>query len=70
MLVCLCNGISDKHINSALSEGATSFKAIKGELGIGNCCGQCVSFAKEMVADKMTEIQASQAFHLAQEIHC
>ena len=68
MLVCLCNGISDKHIDSALSEGTSSFKAIKSKLGLGKCCGQCVPFAKAMVADKITEIQTTQAFHLAQEI--
>ena len=68
MLVCVCKGISDKHIDSAMAEGATNFKAIKSELGLGSCCGQCVSFAKEMVADKMADMQLSQAFHLAQEI--
>jgi len=70
MLVCLCNGISDKHIDSELSEGASNFKDIKTRLGIGNCCGQCVSFAKEMVAEKMTETQLSQSFHLAHAVRC
>jgi bacterioferritin-associated ferredoxin len=69
MLVCLCNGISDKQIDSALSEGASNFKDIKSSLGIGNCCGQCVPFAKEMVSEKITEIQSAQSFHLAHEIH-
>ena len=69
MLVCVCNGISDKQIDSALANGSSSFKDIKTELGIGNCCGQCVPFAKEMVTSKITETQAAQAFHLAQEIH-
>ena len=68
MLVCICNGISDKQIDSALANGSSSFKDIKSELGIGSCCGQCVPFAKDMVSEKITEIQASQSFHLAQEI--
>lgn len=68
MLVCVCNGISDKQIDSALASGASSYRDIKSELGIGNCCGQCVPFAKEMVSDKITEIQSTQAFHLVQEI--
>lgn len=68
MLVCVCNGISDKQIDSALADGSSSFKEIKLALGIGNCCGQCVPFAKEMVSEKITKIQASQAFHLAHEI--
>ena len=68
MLVCVCNGISDKQIDSALANGSSNFKEIKSELGIGNCCGQCVPFAKEMVASKIAETQTAQAFHLAQEI--
>ena len=68
MLVCVCNGISDKQIDSALANGSSNFKDIKSELGIGNCCGQCVPFAKQMVNAKMTETQTAQAFHLAQEI--
>ena len=68
MLVCVCKGISDKQIDSALAEGASGYKAIKSELGLGTCCGQCVPFAKAMVADKMADMQISQAFHLAQEI--
>ncbi len=70
MLVCVCNGISDKQIDSALANGSSNFKEIRSELGIGNCCGQCVSFAKEMVSDKITEVQAALSFHLAQEVHC
>ena len=68
MLVCVCNGISDKQIDSALANGSSNFKDIRSELGIGNCCGQCVPFAKEMVNNKITEVQTSQSFHLGQEI--
>ena len=69
MLVCICNGISDKQIDSALANGCSSFQQIQSELGIGNSCGQCLPFAKETVNGKITEIQASQAFHLAKEVH-
>tara|TARA_R110002072_G_scaffold248112_3_gene407225 strand:- start:2070 stop:2282 length:213 start_codon:yes stop_codon:yes gene_type:complete len=69
MLVCVCNGVSDKQIDAALASGSSSFKEIKSDLDIGNCCGQCVPFAKDMVSDKISEIQATQTFHLAQEIH-
>ncbi len=68
MLVCVCNGISDKQIDSEIANGSSNFKDIKSALGVGNCCGQCIPFAKEMVSEKITQIQASQAFHLAQEI--
>ncbi|MFV1871844.1 MAG: bacterioferritin-associated ferredoxin [Oleiphilus sp.] len=68
MLVCVCNGISDKQIDSELANGASSVKEIQRNLGIGSCCGQCVTFAKHMIEQKVTHIQASQAFDLAYEI--
>tara|TARA_R110001592_G_scaffold238227_2_gene497731 strand:- start:15897 stop:16109 length:213 start_codon:yes stop_codon:yes gene_type:complete len=69
MLVCVCNGISDKQIDSELANGSSNFKDIKSALGIGSCCGQCVPFVKDMLAEKITQVQTSQAFHLAQEVH-
>lgn len=70
MLVCICNGISDKHIQEALLNGASSLKEVRKQLGLGNCCGQCISFAKDLVDEKIAGFQNSQAFHLAQEIRC
>jgi bacterioferritin-associated ferredoxin len=35
---------------------------------LGGCCGQCVSFAKDMVSEKIAQSQLSGAFHLATEI--
>ncbi len=69
MLVCVCNGISDRQIDSAMAEGVSSFSSLKKELGIGNCCGQCVSFAKDMFSDKIASVQSNN-FHLAQEVRC
>jgi len=68
MLVCICNGISDKDIDSALQEGATSYKALQARLGLGGNCGQCASFAKQMVSDKIALVQSANAYHLATEI--
>lgn len=68
MLVCVCNGISDRDIDSALQDGAASFKEVRTTLGLGSCCGQCATFARDMVNEKMAQVQASNAFHLAQEI--
>ncbi len=68
MLVCVCKGISDRHIDEALQDGAASFRDVRTTLGVGSCCGQCASFAKEMVNEKMTEMQTASAFHLAKEI--
>ena len=68
MLVCICNRISDRDIRSAIHEGASGFSDVKTELGIGNCCGQCVPFAKGVVEETISQLQISKGLHLAQEI--
>lgn len=68
MLVCVCNGISDRDIDNALKEGASSFSDMRKSLGLGACCGQCASFAKDMISDKIAEAQTSSNYALAYEI--
>lgn len=68
MLVCICHGISDTDIETAMQEGTSSLKELKARTGLGSCCGQCAPYAKELMNEKIAINQASQAFHLAQEL--
>jgi len=68
MLVCVCKGVSDRHIDEALQNGASSYTDVRVNLGVGSCCGQCAAFAKEMVSEKIADMQTANAFHLASEI--
>lgn len=68
MLVCVCNGVSDKDIDAAIHDGATECREIRGSLGIGKCCGQCTSFAKELITEKMVDLQNAAGIPLAYEV--
>jgi bacterioferritin-associated ferredoxin len=46
MIVCICKGVSDRHIRSAVKGGAASLRDLTRELGVGTCCGKCVPHAK------------------------
>lgn len=46
MIVCVCKAVSDRHIRSAVKDGATSLRDLNRELGVGSCCGKCVPEAK------------------------
>lgn len=46
MIVCVCKAVSDRHIRSAVSSGATSVKELSLRTGLGTCCGKCVPEAK------------------------
>jgi len=49
MLVCICKGITDKNIEDEIYEGASSYSDIRQTLGLGICCGQCASYAKNLI---------------------
>lgn len=41
MLVCHCNGISDRTIRRAIRAGATTVVEVQTACGAGECCGSC-----------------------------
>ena len=51
MIVCVCKAINDRAIRRAVAEGHDSFDALQFELGIGTCCGKCVSTACELLCE-------------------
>jgi len=46
MIICVCKAVSDRHIRSAVKNGATSLRHLTRDLGVGTCCGKCVPEAK------------------------
>jgi bacterioferritin-associated ferredoxin len=51
MIVCVCNNISDREIRQAVDLGLTTMAELHKELGVGTCCGKCVSYAREVLHD-------------------
>jgi bacterioferritin-associated ferredoxin len=49
MIVCVCNNISDREIRQAVDLGLSSMAELHRELGVGTCCGKCVSYAREVL---------------------
>jgi len=46
MIICVCKAVSDRHIRSAVKNGASSLRDLTRDLGVGTCCGKCVPEAK------------------------
>lgn len=42
MYVCICLGVTDTEIASAIKEGHDSVSKINRELGAAGCCGSCM----------------------------
>jgi bacterioferritin-associated ferredoxin len=53
MIVCVCNNISDREIRQAVDLGLGSMSELRKELGVGACCGKCVSCAREVMHEHL-----------------
>lgn len=51
MIVCVCNNISDREIRQAADMGLTTMGDLRRDLGVGTCCGKCVSCARQVLHD-------------------
>jgi bacterioferritin-associated ferredoxin len=61
MIICVCKAISDRHIRSAVRNGATSLRDLTRELGVGTCCGKCLPEAKATLSASLDSCGESTA---------
>ncbi len=53
MIICVCKAVSDRHIRSAVKDGASCMRDLTRELGIGACCGKCVPEARKVLSHSL-----------------
>jgi bacterioferritin-associated ferredoxin len=51
MVVCLCQGVSDKSVQRAIDRGACSRRQVTEACGAGGVCGGCHSEIAEMIRE-------------------
>ena len=52
MIICLCNNISEKEIDEAISRGSSKAADVYEALGCKPQCGSCMDYIKNMIAVK------------------
>ncbi|PHS30581.1 MAG: hypothetical protein COA95_08755 [Methylophaga sp.] len=63
MFVCICNGVTDTQIRSAVEEGiVSSYKSLTKTLDVGTCCGKCKSCAKDILREAVQDNSYQQSF--------
>ena len=62
MFVCICYGITEEDIETAVEHGVNSMQQLRDKLNIANQCGRCMQFAKSTLA------MASERYDLAREL--
>jgi bacterioferritin-associated ferredoxin len=55
MIVCVCNNISDREIRQAVELGITSMDELRRDLGVATCCGQCASYAEQVLQARLSQ---------------
>ena len=63
MYVCLCKGITDRQIKSAIAEGASSIVQLRKCLGVASQCGKCGITAREILEQQRPEQDQEGAFN-------
>jgi len=51
MIVCLCLGVSDRHVEAAVAAGAKTMRDVSRTCGAGTDCGACRRALAALVED-------------------
>ena len=56
MFVCVCYGITDKQIQSAVeNDGVGNIRELKRSLGVGGNCGTCIEIAQQIIDETICD---------------
>jgi len=56
MYICLCQGVTDGQIRSAIQGGCCStYRDVRVALGVGTQCGKCACVAKQITRETLSE---------------
>jgi bacterioferritin-associated ferredoxin len=59
MFVCICNGITERQIRDAVSDGACSLDELGARLGVASGCGTCQEFARQVLHETLQQSTAA-----------
>jgi len=61
MYVCICNAVTEKQVQHAALEGATTLEDLQTDLGVATCCGQCADSACQLLKSTGIGAETGQA---------
>ena len=63
MFICICNAITERQVQTAVAQGASSLTDLQGQLGVASCCGCCAETATEYLPGGRYAGQVTVAHH-------
>lgn len=64
MYICICNGLTERQVDDAISSGAQSACGVYKHHGCAAQCGKCVGEVKERLQSRCASGAAGTATHL------
>jgi bacterioferritin-associated ferredoxin len=61
MVVCLCQGVSEKRVRAAIAAGAHSRKQVTKSCGAGAGCGGCHAAIRDLIREHQAEAARAEA---------
>lgn len=55
MYVCVCNAVTERHINEAVRDGISTLRHLRDELGVTAECGRCAVCARDCLRSALAE---------------
>jgi len=59
MIVCLCRGVSERQVETAVAKGAATVHEVSQACGAGIDCGACQHLLAVLIADARSAVCAS-----------
>lgn len=53
MYVCLCHGITERRLQQAVRDGASSFEDLQTATGVATCCRTCEPCARSVLSEAL-----------------
>ncbi|MYM62498.1 (2Fe-2S)-binding protein [Pseudomaricurvus sp. HS19] len=61
MYICVCHGVTDLHIDQAVTEGASCMRDLRENLKVATQCGRCASCARDQLHSSLQQCAKSHA---------
>ena len=55
MYICVCHGVTDLHIDQAVTDGATCMRDLRENLKVATQCGRCASCARDQLHSSLQQ---------------
>jgi len=58
MIVCLCRGVTGRHVEKVVAKGATTVQEVSRACGAGSDCGACHHMLAALIEDARSAVWA------------